>query len=217
MTRHARRVRRHHVEGVGELMIVPTTNHLDRIHQGCSVRDASTQSWKSPVSAGSGCERLIKAVVPDGQSCPRTWTTTPCTPNRWMEFLPAFHPRDDQPFDRVRDLPPAGAGRVRHRHPGPDPRGASPCTRSWRHSSAATEGVRAPTLDKALQGAVLEAMERVETYNPSRSTTRGQGRRVMTAAELLGVTFGWPPSGGSGGMTSRQKSDFLRERKREEQ
>jgi transitional endoplasmic reticulum ATPase len=148
----------------GELMIVLTTNHLDRIHQGMLRPGRLDAIVEIAGLDRGGCERLIKAVVPEGKLSEDV--DYDAVYLSMDGFLPAFIretinrsitfaiARQQGEGAYVIDTPD-----LIHAAESLHPQLAA--------LNAATEGVKAPTLDKALQGAVLEVMEKIETFDPS--------------------------------------------------
>ena len=148
----------------GELMIVLTTNHLNRIHQGMLRPGRLDAIVEIAGLDRNGCERLIKAVVPDGKlSADVDYDAVYAsmdgflpafireTINRSITFAIARLQGEGGYVIETADLVHAAESL----HP------------QLKALQAATEGVKRPTLDVALEQSVLGAMGKVQTYDPS--------------------------------------------------
>jgi hypothetical protein len=146
----------------GELMIVLTTNHLDRIHKGMLRPGRLDAIVEIAGLDRNGVERLIKAVVPKGklsEACDYDAVYA-----EMDGFLPAFV---RETINRAVTFAVArthGTGSYVI-----DTEDLCHAAQSLHPQLAALtdagEGVKRPTLDLALEATVLDAMSRVETYD----------------------------------------------------
>jgi transitional endoplasmic reticulum ATPase len=147
----------------GELMIVLTTNHLDRIHKGMLRPGRLDAIVEIAGLDRHGVERLIKAVVPEGK------LTETCDYDAiYAEmdgFLPAF----------VRETCNRAVSFAIARTKGvgdytidtPDLVYAAASLHAQLNAlNDAGEGVKTPTLDVALTNAVADVMSKVKTWSP---------------------------------------------------
>lgn len=148
----------------GELMIVLTTNHLDRIHKGMLRPGRLDAIIEIAGLDRGGCERLIKAVVPEQKlSATVDYDAVYASMDG---FLPAFI---RETINRAVTFAVArleGQGSyvidtVDLVH------AAESLQPQLKALTGAGEGVKRPTLDKALEATVLTAMESVKTFDPS--------------------------------------------------
>ena len=146
----------------GELMICLTTNHLDRIHKGMLRPGRLDAIIEVAGLDRNGVETLIKAVVPTGklsEDCDYDAVYAQMdgflpafvreTINRAVTFAVARMHGEGAYIIDTEDLVHA----ARSLHP------------QLAALTDANEGVKRPTLDKALVDSVLAAMDRVQTYD----------------------------------------------------
>lgn len=146
----------------GELMIVLTTNHLDRIHKGMLRPGRLDAIVEIAGLDRGGCERLIKAVVPEGRlSADVDFDAVYASMDG---FLPAFI---RETINRAITFAVARIkGEGSYIIDTPDLIHAAQSLHPQLEAlTGAGEGVKKPTLDKALQGAVLDAMAQVQTFD----------------------------------------------------
>jgi transitional endoplasmic reticulum ATPase len=154
----------------GELMIVLTTNHLDRIHKGMLRPGRLDAIVEIAGLDRNGVERLIKAVVPSGKlsdECDYDAVYAEMdgflpafvreTINRAVTFAVARTHGEGSYIIDTDDLCHA----AQSLHP------------QLAALTDAGEGVKRPTLDKALEATVLDAMSKVETYDGHDDTYYG--------------------------------------------
>lgn len=148
----------------GELMIVLTTNHLDRIHKGMLRPGRLDAIVEIAGLDRGGCERLIKAVVPEGKLSPDV--DYDAVYASMDGFLPAFI---RETINRAVTFAVARIkGEGSYVIDTPDLIHAAESLHPQLEAlTGAGEGVKKPTLDRALEASVLAAMEKVETYDPS--------------------------------------------------
>jgi hypothetical protein len=146
----------------GELMIVLTTNHLDRIHKGMLRPGRLDAIIEIAGLDRNGVERLIKAVVPEGRLADNVDFDEVYA--QMDGFLPAF----------VRETCNRAVTFAISRTKGegvyvidtPDLCGAAHSLHTQLKAlNDAGEGVKAPTLDYALGLRVEEVLGRVRTYD----------------------------------------------------
>jgi hypothetical protein len=152
----------------GELMIVLTTNHLDRIHKGMLRPGRLDAIIEIAGLDRNGVERLVKAVVPEGRLA--EGVDFDAVYAEMDEFLPAFCRetcnravtfainRTRGQGDYVIDTPDLiGAAKSLHTQ--------------LKALNDAGEGVKEPTLDLALtnrvEAIVTSGLSRVQTWDPS--------------------------------------------------
>jgi len=148
----------------GELMICLTTNHLDRIHKGMLRPGRLDAIVEIAGLDRHGIERLIKAVVPEGklsETCDYDAVYA-----QMDGFLPAFV---RETINRAVTFAVARIkGEGAYIIDTPDlVHAAQSLHPQLAALTDANEGVKRPTLDKALESTVLTAMDRVKTYDPS--------------------------------------------------
>ena len=148
----------------GELMVVLTTNHLDRIHQGMLRPGRLDAIVEIAGLDRGGSERLIKAVVPKGRLADDV--DYDAVYAAMGGFLPAFI---RETINRAITFAVARTqGQGSYVIATPDLVHAAESLQPQLEAlNAANQGVKKPTLDKALQGAVLEAVSNIETYDPN--------------------------------------------------
>jgi hypothetical protein len=146
----------------GELMIVLTTNHLDRIHKGMLRPGRLDGIVEIAGLDRGGCERLIKAVVPEGRLADNV--DYDAVYASMDGFLPAFI---REAINRAITFAVARTeGKGSYVIDTPDlVHAADTLQPQLAALTGAGEGVKKPSLDKALQGAVLEAMGNVQTFD----------------------------------------------------
>jgi len=148
----------------GELMIVLTTNHLDRIHQGMLRPGRLDAIVEIAGLDRGGCERLIRAVVPSGKlseavDYDRVYASMdgflPAfireTINRAITFAVARQKGEGAYVIDTPDLVHAAESL----HP------------QLAALNAASQGAVRPTLDLALEQSVQSALAKVETWDPN--------------------------------------------------
>jgi hypothetical protein len=146
----------------GELMIVLTTNHLDRIHKGMLRPGRLDAIVEIAGLDRNGVERLIKAVVPKGklsEDCDYDAVYAEMdgflpafvreTINRAVTFAVARTHGEGSYIIDTEDLQHA----AQSLHP------------QLAALTGAGEGVKRPTLDRALEATVLDAMSKVESFD----------------------------------------------------
>lgn len=148
----------------GELMIVLTTNHLDRIHKGMLRPGRLDAIVEIAGLDRGGVERLIKAVVPAGKLSP---TCDYDAVFYEMEgFLPAFV---RETINRAVSFAVArGKGEGNYVIDTPDLIHAAHSLHPQLAAlNEAGEGVPRPSLDSALSLAVQAELAKIETYDPN--------------------------------------------------
>jgi transitional endoplasmic reticulum ATPase len=147
----------------GELMIVLTTNHLDRIHKGMLRPGRLDAIVEIAGLDRGGVERLIKAVVPEGKLSPD------CDFDEVYAamdgFLPAFV---RETINRAVSFAVARLhGEGNYVIDTPDLVHAATTLRPQLDAlEGAGEGVHRPTLDVALSEAVRSELAKVQTWSP---------------------------------------------------
>jgi hypothetical protein len=148
----------------GELMIVLTTNHLDRIHKGMLRPGRLDAIVEIAGLDRGGVERLIKAVVPAGKLSP---TCDYDAVFKEMEgFLPAFV---RETINRAVSFAVARLkGEGNYIIDTPDLIHAAHSLHPQLAAlNEAGEGVPRPSLDTALSIAVQQELAKVQTYDPN--------------------------------------------------
>lgn len=148
----------------GELMIVLTTNHLDRIHKGMLRPGRLDAIVEIAGLDRGGVERLIKAVVPTeklSETCDYDAVYTAMD-----GFLPAFV---RETITRAVSFAVARLkGEGNYVIDTPDLCHAAESLRPQLLAlEGAGEGVARPTMDAVLSNAVSEVLARVQTYDPN--------------------------------------------------
>ncbi len=148
----------------GELMIVLTTNHLDRIHKGMLRPGRLDAIVEIAGLDRHGVERLIKAVVLPGKLSEDV--DYDAVYESMKGFLPAFV---REAINRAVSFAVArGKGEGAYVIDTPDLiHAAQSLLPQLEASNNAGEGVKRPALDSALQGAVLKAIGQMETWDPN--------------------------------------------------
>lgn len=148
----------------GELMIVLTTNHLDRIHKGMLRPGRLDAIVEIAGLDRHGIERLIKAVVAKGKLSEDV--DYDAVYAHMDGFLPAFV---RETINRAVTFAIARTeGDVNYVITTEDlAHAAESLLPQLEALNGAGEGSKRPTLDKALTGIVADVLAKVETYDPS--------------------------------------------------